>query len=280
MNPRLAIPFYLGLGASAARGRYPDCSVRAAVGHEPELIRALLLTYRGEGGEARVVRINHRCAEITLPGRAGSDGRRFFFKEFPRQHALHDLERALRLSRVDRAWRAAHLLPRLGINTPAAVGTGAARGLDGRIIEYLATEWLEGARPFPDVVGEAKSAEERLTLLCEFARSLRLWHDQGVYLRDLVRNVLVVGARPSTRPAGKHAVPLPSGALGAGRTYWLTDLDGLHPAKRVTRERVLWHMRQLAHYVGPVAAGEPEHICLAYGGRPDPAVIAAVSRIS
>ncbi len=256
MNLRLASPFYLGLGAPATRRRYPDCRVRAAAGYQPELMRTLLLAYRGEGGDAQVRRINHRCAEVILP-----DGRHFFLKEFPREHAFHDLERALRLSRVDRAWRAAHLLPRLGINTPRAAGTAAARGLDGRTIEYLATEWLDGAGPFPDAVREAKSAEERLALLGEFARSLRLWHDQGVYLRDLVKNVLVTESE-------------------AHRRYWLTDLDGLHPVKRVTRQRLLWHMGQLAHHVRPVTANEAERICLAYEEKPDPAIIAALSGVS
>jgi hypothetical protein len=278
MNLRLATRFYLGLGAPARGRRYPDCSVRAAAGYDPELVRTLLLIYRGEsaGGEAR--KINHRCAEIRLAsGRPAQDPEgsfevpegRFFFKEFPWRDAWHGVERFLRLSRVDRAWRAAHLLPRVGINTPPAVGTVIARGPGGRVVEYLATEWLDGARPFPEAVRGAKNAEERLSLLCEFARSLRFWHDQGVYLRDLVKNVLV------TEADGK-------------RTYWLSDLDGLHPAKRVTRARVLWHMRQLAHHVGPVGRAcppaawreEAKAVCAAYAKRPDPAIIAALSRLS
>ncbi len=230
MNLKLAIPFYLGLGMPCARRRYPDCAVRAARGRSPDLVRALLLAYRGEGEEVR--RINHRCAEITLP-----DEGRFFFKEFSRLHRFHDLERALRLSRVDRAWRAAHLLPRLGIATPRAVGTALARAENRAPVEYLATEWLEGARPFPEAVRAAGNPGGRLTLLREFALRLRQWYERGVYLRDLVKNVLV------TENAGE-------------RTYWLTDLDGLHPAKRVTRARIMRHMRQIAHYVGPLTEEE------------------------
>ena len=244
MNLRLAVPFYLGLGAPAARKRHPECRVRAAAGCEPDLIRTLLLTYRGESAAGEARRINHRCAEIAVP-----EGR-FFCKEFPRRHRFHDLERWLRLSRADRAWRAAHLLPRLGINTPQAVGTAVARAPDGRPIEYLATEWLEGARPFPEVVHAAKTKEQRLSLLCEFARHLRQWHDQGVYLRDLVKNVLV------TETDGKMA-------------YWLTDLDGLHPAKSVGRGRVLWHMRQLVHHVGALTAGEADAVCASYADQKD-----------
>ena len=249
MNLRLATWFYFGLGAPARGRRYPDCSVRAAAGYDPELVRTLLLIYRGEsaGGEAR--KINHRCAEIRLAsGRPAQDPEgRFFFKEFPWRDAWHGVERFLRLSRVDRAWRAAHLLPRFGINTPPAVGTVIARGPGGRVVEYLATEWLDGARPFPDAVRGAKSAEERLTLLCEFARSLRFWHDQGVYLRDLVKNVLVRDGE-------------------SGRSYWLTDLDSLHPYRWVTRKRLLRVMRQLGHWAGPLSREEAHAVCEAYLG--------------
>jgi len=259
MNPRLAIPFYLGLGAPAERRRYADCQVRAAAGSDAELMRTLLLIYRGESAAGKRRAINHRCAEIVLPaGRPAQDSEgsfgvpegRFFFKEFPWHHRFHDLERWLRLSRVDRAWRAAYLLPGLGINTPRAVGTATARASNGRPIEYLATEWLEDARPFPEVVHAATNKEERLTLVCEFARHLRLWHDQGVYLRDLVKNVLVT-------------------AGGVERTFWLTDLDGLHPAKGVGRGRVIRHMQQLAHHVGALTAAEADAVCASYADRRD-----------
>jgi len=237
MNPRLAIPFYLGLGAPATGGRYPDCQVRAARGYEPELIRTLLLSYRGESAAGELRRINHRCAQMVLP-----DGRRFFLKEFPWHHKCHDLERWVRLSRVDRAWRAAHLLPRLGINTPRALGTAVARDPRGKPIEYLATEWLEGVVPFPEAFRAAGDQHgARSALLREFADHLRLWHGKGIYLRDLVKNVLVRGK-------------------GETRTYWLTDLDGLHPIKGVTRKRALWQMHQIEQHLGKDARQEFERI--------------------
>ena len=243
---RLAIPFYLGLRAPASRGRYRQCRVRAAAGRSPELIRNLLALYRGEPTSIHgtVASINFRCAAIALP----DTGERFFLKQFPRQHALHDVERLLRCSRVDRAWRAAHLLPQLGVLTPLAVGTAAARAQDGRIVEYLATEWLDGALPFPERLRMAREDRRtRLALLCEFAKHLRGWHDLGIYLRDLVKNVLL------------RETP-------DGRCYWLTDLDGLHPYRSLTRSRVLRHMRQLARWAGPMTPEETAAICQEYLG--------------
>jgi len=243
---RLGIPFYLGLRALATRQTYPECCVRAAAGRTPELVRALLTLYRGDdtAGAGSVEQINFRCAALTL----GDTGERFFFKEFPRHHLLHDVERALRCSRVDRAWRAAHVLPHLRVLTPRAVGTVIARADHGPAVEYLATEWLDGAIPFPDYVRQSEQrANARLPLLREFAGNLRHWHAQGVYLRDLVKNVLV---REEAR----------------ARSYWLTDLDGLHPYRWLTRSRILRHMRQLAHWVGPLHPEEAIAICRNYLG--------------
>ncbi len=241
---RLAIPFYLGLGAPALRRTFPDCRVRVAPGQSPHLLRALLALYRGEAGQTAgsVEPVNFRCAAITL----ASTGERYFFKQFPRRHAFHDLERLLRCSRVDRAWRAAHLLPRLGLLTPRAIGTAAARSTGGRLVEYLATAWLPNAIPFPELLRRAADdASARLALLREFAQHLRCWHDQGIYLRDLVKNVLVCEQ------------------FGA-RSYWLTDLDGLHPYRRLTRSRVLRHMRQLSHWAGRLTEQEAAAICEEY----------------
>jgi tRNA A-37 threonylcarbamoyl transferase component Bud32 len=235
--------FYLGLGAPAVRRRYPDCRVRAARGYSPDLIRRLVAAYRDESAAgAEFGRINFRCAEIGLP----DAGRRFFVKEFPRGHRFHDLERWLRLSRVDRAWRAAHLLGRLGVPTPKAVGTAHALEADGTITEYLVTEWLAGAKPFPEVY-RASAGEARLSLLEDLGRKMREWHDEGIYLRDLVKNVLV-------------------GPGEDGQCYWLTDLDGLHPFKRMTRARSAWHLRQLAHHVGPLGEPEVKAVERGYGG--------------
>jgi hypothetical protein len=182
---RLGLKFYLGLGAPASRAAYPECRVRAAAGYRPELVRRLLALRRGEAEEGEIEEVNFRCVVIRPAG----EERRFFFKEFPRQHALHDVERVLRCSRVDRAWRAAHLLPPMGILTPAPVGTAIAVGEAGAT-EYLATEWLPEAVPYHvrlrDVAGEA----ERREMLCEFARHLRHWHDCGIYMRDLVTNIV------------------------------------------------------------------------------------------
>jgi hypothetical protein len=242
----LRVRFYLGLGAPGVRRAYGDCAVRAAAGRDPDLVRRLVALYRGEAGAeaGSVETINFRCAAITLAG----SRERIFFKEFARHHRLHDAERVLRCSRVDRAWRAAHLLPRLGILTPRAVGTAFARLEDGRPMEYLATEWLEGAAPYHMRVHEVSGdSAARMALLREFAGHVRCWHDCGVYLRDLVKNVL-------TRWSG--------GEL----EYWLTDLDQVHPARRVTRGRVLHQMRQLAYWTGPLAAEETDAIVASYLG--------------
>jgi hypothetical protein len=243
---RLSLPFYLGFRAPAVRRTYADCRVRAAAGREPELVRELLDLYRAmaDPGDGSVETINFRCAVITV----AESGERMFFKEFPRHHLLHDVERVLRCSRVDRAWRAAHLLPRAGILTPRAVGTAFARLEDGRAMEYLATEWVDGALPYHVRLRRVSGdGEARVALLREFAGHLRLWHDRGVYLRDLVKNVLT---RESER----------------GLEFWLTDLDQLHPARRLTSGRLLHQMRQFARWVGPLAEEEANATVVSYLG--------------
>jgi hypothetical protein len=241
---RLALPFYLGLGAPGRRRAYPDCTVRAAPAHSPDLIRALVRLRRGEAAVegAQVEEINFRCASIALPG-AG----RFFVKDFPRGHLLHDVERALHCSRLDRAWRAAHLLPRLGLLTPRAVGTAETTDPAGPPIGCLVTEWLPDALPYPDRLRRAAGPEARLALLAGFAREMRRWNDAGVYLRDLVKNVL------ARETAG-------------GVEYWLTDLDQLHPIRRLTKRRLLHQVRQLAFWSGPLAEQEARAAVLSYLG--------------
>ena len=243
---RLSSWFYLGLHAPALRRSYPECRVRAAAGREPDLVRALVALYRGAPAlePGRVEAINFRCAAIT----PASTGGKFFLKQFPRNHTLHDLERALRCSRVDRAWRAAHLLPRLQILTPRPVGTARARAVEGRVVEYLATEWVHDALSYHLRLRGVGEEAGRTALLEEFASHLRHWHDCGIYLRDLVTNVL-------TRRAGDRL------------EYWLTDLDQLHPIRRITRGRVLHQMRQLARWSGPLNPEEARAIVLSYLGR-------------
>ncbi len=255
---RLARRFYLGLGAPGVRRTYADCSVRAAAGRDPDLVRRLVALYRGEAGAetGSVETINFRCAAITL----AESGERLFLKEFPRRHRLHDVERLLRCSRVDRAWRAAHLLPELAILTPRAVGTASARLEDGQPIEYLATEWLDGALPYHmRLRAVSADGEARAALLREFAGHLRCWHDCGVYLRDLVKNVL------TRAPHGGPECPATRPSQG-GLEYWLTDLDQLHPARRLTRGRLLHQMRQLAYWAGPLTEDEADVIIAGYLG--------------
>jgi hypothetical protein len=239
------VRFYLGLSAPAERSRYPECCTRAARGYSTDLVRTLHAVYVGKAdAEAGTMeRVNYRCGRITLAGEPGA----FFFKEFPRHHAAHDLERRLRLSRVDRAWRAAHLLPKLGLLTPRAVGTVTRADIGGEVTEYLATEWLPGGLPFPQalrLLGDAPEA--RAALLREFTELMRRAHAQGVYLRDLVKNVLV---------REEEGV----------RAYWLTDLDGVHPIRRVNRRRILFHLGQLAYYC-PMSEEEAGLVCEAYVG--------------
>ena len=240
---RLAFRFYLGLGAPCQRATYPECRLRAAAGYTPSLVRELVALRRGDSTAGEVREINFRCRVITP---AGSD-RPFFVKDFPRGHALHDIERVLRCSRVDRAWRAAHLLPRLGILTPAPVGTAVAPG-EGQPMEYLVTEWLPDAVPYHLRLREVREREDRARMLREFALRLRRWHDCGIYLRDLVTNVL-------TRESAQ------------GREYWLTDLDQLHPLKRITRKRLLHQMAQLARWTGPLTEWDAATIMMAYFDR-------------
>jgi hypothetical protein len=252
---RLAFRFYLGLGAPCLRATYPECRVRAAAGYTPDLVRALVALRRGDSATDEVREINFRCRVLTP---ADSD-HRFFLKDFPRGHALHDIERALRCSRVDRAWRAAHLLPRLGILTPAPVGT-AFVGNDGQTMEYLVTEWLPDALPYHVRLRRLHDAGERARLLREFALHLRHWHDSGIYLRDLVTNIL-------TRESAQ------------GWEYWLTDLDQLHPIKRITRRRLLRQMAQLARWTGPLTEREAETIAMAYFDRAAERTLDAVTEV-
>jgi len=240
---RLGFRFYLGLGIPTVRAAYPECRVRAASGYSPELVRTLLALRRGESEAGTVEEVNFRCAVVT----PADTQQRFFLKEFPRRHALHDIERALRCSRVDRAWRAAHLLPRLGILTPRPVGTILATE-GGEPIEYLATEWLPDALPYHVRLRAVEGLETRRRMLEEFARHLRRWHDCGLYLRDLVTNVL-------TRESP------------GGIEYWLTDLDQLHPIRRLTRTRILHQMAQLARWTGPLTEWESGTIISACFGR-------------
>jgi hypothetical protein len=252
---RLAFRFYLGLGAPCQRATYPECRVRAAAGYTPDLVRALVALRRGDSATDEVREINFRCRVLTP---AGSD-HRFFLKDFPRGHALHDIERALRCSRVDRAWRAAHLLPRLGVATPAPVGAAFAM-VEGQPMEYLVTEWLPDALPYHVRVRRARGGGERARLLREFALHLRHWHDSGIYLRDLVTNIL-------TRESAQ------------GWEYWLTDLDQLHPIKRITRRRLLRQMAQLARWTGPLTEREAETIAMAYFGRAAERTLDAVTEV-
>ncbi len=231
--------FYLGLGAPRTARRSPDCRLRAALGHSPDQVRAAVDHYRSGNG-ART--INFRCARVIVPG---SDCA-LFVKEFPPLRRFHGLERRLRCSRVDRSWRAGHLLPQLGLPTPRVIGTAQMRSAQTGIVEYLVTEWLEGVVPFP-VLLKQTPADGRAPLLEEFARHMCLWHDRGVYLRDLVKNVLVTGT-------------------GDARRYLLTDLDGLHPIRWPNRTRLLFHMRQLAQWAKPLSDGEARAICRGYFG--------------
>ncbi len=240
-----AVRFYLGLGAPASRARFPECAVRVAAGYSPCLMRTLLAVYLGKepASVGTCVPVKPTSVRITH----AETGEQFFFKECPRRRRAHDVERALRISRVDRAWRAAHLLPRAGLNTPAPVGTAQRRDARGAVTEYFATQWLEGGVPFPVALATASAPRE--ALLREFAGQLRLCHHRGIYSRDFVKNVLVREA-------------------GGTRRYWLTDLDGLHPLRRITRRRILFHMRQLAHYC-PLSAAEADIVCQAYLGATD-----------
>lgn len=249
---RFGLRFYLGLGAPASRAVYSECTARAAAGYRPELVRRLLALRLGEADDGETEEINFRCTVI----RPADEEQRFFFKDFPRQHSLHDVERVLRCSRVDRAWRAAHLLPRMGILTPGPVGTAIAFG-EGGPTEYLATEWLPEGAPYHVRLRDAAGAAERREMLCEFGRHLRHWHDCGIYMRDLVTNVVT-----KSSPTGLE--------------YWLTDLDQIHPVKRVSRNRLRHQMRQLARWSGPLSGDEAAAIVQAYLGRRTGAVAAAI----
>lgn len=249
--------FYLGLRAPCMRQRSPDCWLRAARGRAPETVRAAIAQYcHGADG---VERVNFRCARVRLTGSAEA----LFVKEFPQVHRLHKVERWVRCSRVDRAWRAGHLLPLLGILTPRPVGTAYATAADGVATEYLVTEWLESAASFPDVLRNA-GPPARAALLGEFAGRMRGWHSLGLYVRDLVKNVLVTNEN-------------------GARQYWLTDLDGLHPIRWPNRDRMLFHLRQLAHWARPLTREEAEMIAGSYlagaGGQSEGSLSAIVATL-
>ncbi len=225
-----ALRFYLGLGAPGKRTSFLKYQVRAAVGYESDLIHTLLTLYRKETDAGSVEQVNFRCAIVTPDG----ENRKFFVKEFPHNRPLHGLETAIRCSRVDRAWRAAHLLPSFGLLTPRAVGSAVAKE---PACEYLITEWLPEARPYHQRLREVNNQGVRLAMLTEFAHFLHKQHKLGIYLRDLVTNVL-------TRETPD------------GREYWLTDLDQLHPIRRLTRKRILHQMSQVARWTGPLTEEE------------------------
>jgi hypothetical protein len=228
------VRFYLGIGVPTRHRRYPDGRFRSAAGRTPELLRDLLALHRGEAeaSAGSVDRFNFRCTRVTL----AASGESFFVKDFPRHHFAHDVERRVGLSRVDRAWRAAYLLPRVGVLTPSPVGSVQQPDADGAVMEYLVTEWVEGTVPFFKDFATAATPEAREVRLREFVAFMALCHRRGVYLRDLVRNVLV------REVEGK-------------REFRLTDLDGIHPLRLVNTRRVLFHMRQLAYYC-PLAPEE------------------------
>lgn len=234
--------FYLGLHAPAHTATYPDCRVRAAADYEPDLIRDLFLVHRGGSDSARITEVNFRC--WILRPREHEDA--FFLKRFPRRHALHDMERYLRCSRVDRAWRAAHLFPRLGLLTPKAAGTILTTEA-GAPVEYLVTAWVPDGLSFHHRLRAAADLKTRGDMLQEFARQLRYCHDRGIYLRDLVTNVLTQDSQE-------------------GRRYWLTDLDQFHPVRGVTRGRLLHQLRQLARWTSPLTETEVTAIVTSYLG--------------
>jgi hypothetical protein len=250
----LASRFYLGLGAPATRRVESGLRIVAAAGYSADLVRRLVALRRGEDDAGTVEAINFRSTKIAARG----DDRAFFVKDFPRGHALNDLEQALRCSRIDRAWRAAHLLPPLGLLTPAPVGRASLnRGPEP--MEYLVTAWVPDCLSYHLRLRTA-SGDARARMLHEFARNLRRWHDAGVYLRDLVTNVL-------TRESP------------AGLEYWLTDLDQLHPYRRITRGRLFHQMRQLARWTGPLTQPEAALIVSAYLGNDQGRLASALQEI-
>jgi hypothetical protein len=239
---QLCAQFYLGLHAPARKATYPECRVRAAASYEPDFIRTLSAVHRGDSESGTATEVNFRCWIVCLEGETQG----FFLKRFPRRHVLHDLERYLRCSRVDRAWRAGHLFPRLGLLTPKPVGT-VLTSEGGEPVEYFIMEWLPDGRSYHRRLRAAADPQTRTRMLQEFARHLRHCHDQGIYLRDLVTNVL-------TRESPQ------------GLQYWLTDLDQFHPLRRVTRSRLLHQMRQLARWAAPLTEEEIAAIVSSYLG--------------
>ncbi|MBN1460719.1 MAG: hypothetical protein JXA57_14385 [Armatimonadetes bacterium] len=239
---RLCAQFYLGLHAPARKATYADCRVRAAADYEPDLIRDLFLVHRGQSDSASITEVNFRCWILRPRQHEGA----FFLKRFPRRHALHDMERYLHCSRVDRAWRAAHLFPRLGLLTPKATGTILTTEA-GAPVEYLITEWVSDGLSFHHRLRATADSKTRSDMLQEFARQLRYCHDRGIYLRDLVTNVLTQESAEA-------------------RQYWLTDLDQFHPLRGVTRGRLLHQIRQLARWTAPLTEEEITAIVTSYLG--------------
>jgi hypothetical protein len=147
----------------------------------------------------------------------------------------------------------------MGVLTPAAVGSAFAV-VDGQPMEYLVTEWLPDAVPYHLRLREMRDRGDRARTLQQFAQHLRSWHGSGIYLRDLVKNVLTRGSAQSLE-------------------YWLTDLDQLHPIKHITRKRVLQQMRQLSLWTGPLTEWEADTIAMAYLGRAGERTLNAIAHV-
>jgi hypothetical protein len=231
-------------GAMLRAGRGPrvgEVVVRAAAGYPPELVAELVSCSLDEDSPL-VQMVNFRSRIVAY----GEPVRRFFVKEYPHLNAWHGLERVLRCARVDRAWAAAQVLPKLGFLTPPPVGM-VVRPQQGRgTIAYGITEMIEEALPFHrrllPLEGEARQARLR-----EYVEQMRRWHDVSVYLHDLLPNVL-------TKQRADEW------------DYYLTDLDQLHPYRRLTRKRLLHQFYHLARWTGPLSEEEQRMVVQTFAG--------------
>jgi hypothetical protein len=221
--------------------RVGEAIVRAAPGYTPEFVEELVRISREDNNPAVHV-VNFRSRIVTL----GEPARRYFVKEFTRYHPLHDVERVLRCSRADRVWAAALLLPQLGFPTPPPVGTVVLPNPGRGTTDYCVTEMVEGALPVHHRMLPLEG-EARLSLLRDYLLQMRRWHDTSVYLRDLLPNVLT-----TETPEGIH--------------FYLTDLDQLHPYRRITRKRLLHHFQHLAKWFGPLSEEEQTFILETFAG--------------
>ena len=217
----------------------------------------------GEAGSRQVLSEALRAHRRALASGVGvlKDGRRSAVtrvqvgnisacvKEY-RANGVDRLKDRLRVSRAERAWRAAHVLAERGIATPepmAVVERGGTR--------HLLTRYVTAARPLDRLLLERfaapLSALERLaklSLLHALGGWVRRIHDQGIYHGDWsAKNVLAVESEGVW-------------------SFLLLDLESVAPGRRLTTRRRAKNLGQLSDPPLDLTPTDLMRFLLAYAG--------------